>query len=75
VLNRRRGGHDRDLVRINTADPDFVESTEGLSEFVVPRLKSRQSRQPQGREGIRREKIGSPNESAGPTSLNNCPGR
>ena len=36
VLNRWRDGHGRDLVRINTADPDFVESTEGLSEFVVP---------------------------------------
>ena len=35
VLDRWRDGHGRELVRSNTADPDFVESTEGLSEFVV----------------------------------------
>ena len=35
VLNRWRDTGERDLVRISTADPYGIESSEGLSEFVV----------------------------------------
>ena len=35
VLKRWRDASGRELVSVNTADPDFIESTEGLSEFVV----------------------------------------
>jgi len=35
VLNRWRDTSERDLVRISTADPYGIESSEGLSEFVV----------------------------------------
>jgi hypothetical protein len=35
VLNRWRDASGRELGEVNTADPDFIESTEGLSEFVV----------------------------------------
>ena len=35
VSNRWRDASGRELVRVNTADPDFIESTEGLSELVV----------------------------------------
>jgi hypothetical protein len=35
VLNRWRDTHGRELVRINTADPDLIESSDGVSEFVV----------------------------------------
>ena len=35
ALARWRDSEDRELVRITTARPDGVESTEGLSEFVV----------------------------------------
>ena len=35
VLNRWRDASGRELVEVNTADPDFIESTEELSEFVV----------------------------------------
>ncbi len=35
VLERWRDASERDLVRISTADPDSIETSEGLSEFVV----------------------------------------
>jgi hypothetical protein len=35
VLTRWRDQRGRELVRISTARPDAIESTEGLSEFVV----------------------------------------
>lgn len=35
VVGRWRDGRNRDLVRVTTDRPDSVESTEGLSEFVV----------------------------------------
>jgi len=35
VLSRWRDNDDRELLRISIARPDSVESTEGLSEFVV----------------------------------------
>jgi hypothetical protein len=35
VLDRWRDNRGRDLVRITTARPAIIESTEGLSEFVV----------------------------------------
>jgi hypothetical protein len=35
VLNRWCDASGREPVRVNTGDPDSIESTEGLSEFVV----------------------------------------
>jgi hypothetical protein len=35
VLRRWRDAGGREFVRISTADPDCIESSEGLSEFVV----------------------------------------
>jgi hypothetical protein len=35
VLSRWRDARGRELVRVNTADPDSIESTVGASEFVV----------------------------------------
>ena len=35
ILNRWRDANERDLVRISTAGPDGIESSEGLTEFVV----------------------------------------
>lgn len=35
VLARSRNSDGREIVRISTTIPDFVESSEGLSEFVV----------------------------------------
>jgi hypothetical protein len=37
VLENWRDGKGRELIRINTADPFQIESTEGLSEFIVLR--------------------------------------
>jgi hypothetical protein len=35
ILDRWKDARARDLVRVSTAKPDGIESTEGLSEFVV----------------------------------------
>jgi hypothetical protein len=37
VLSRWRDARERDLVRISTADPDHIETGEGLTEFVSAR--------------------------------------
>jgi len=37
VLGRLQDGSGRDLIRISTGQPDRVESTQGQTEFVVPR--------------------------------------
>lgn len=35
VVERWKDAHGKELVRVTTARPDGIESTEGLSEFVV----------------------------------------
>jgi hypothetical protein len=35
VLSRWRDAREQNLIRISTAEPDGIESSEGLSEFVV----------------------------------------
>jgi hypothetical protein len=46
VLNRWEDGKGRKFVRINTAKPLDIESTDGLSEFVV--LSTQLSVSPEG---------------------------
>jgi hypothetical protein len=36
ILQRYQDGKGQELVRISTAKPDAIESTEGLTEFTVP---------------------------------------